>query len=177
MTLTEFLLARIAEDEAAARACVYPPHDGYKPHPELSRWFYREGGEVEYVQTPEMLAHKYPERLYVTCDGEGLTPAVGEVHGEHIARHDPARVLAECEAKRRIVAEAFEVAATIDGEWGCCHDAEDIRRGYREPTLGWGDEAEPLPEGCAGPEVAGKFLQALAAVYAGHEDYRQEWKP
>ena len=124
MTLTEFLLARIAEDEG-------------KIHGDWS-------------------------------DGRGLHIITEEMFD---------RMLAECEAKRRIVAEAFEVAATIDGEWGCCHDADDIRRGYREPTPGWGDEAEPLPEGCAGPEVAGKFLQALAAVYAGHEDYRQEWKP
>ena len=124
MTLTEFLLARIAEDEG-------------KIHGDWS-------------------------------DGRGLHIITEEMFD---------RMLAECEAKRRIVAEAFEVAATIDGEWGCCHDADDIRRGYREPTPGWGDEAEPLPEGCAGPEGAGKFLQALAAVYAGHEDYRQEWKP
>ena len=124
MTLTEFLLARIAEDEG-------------KIHGDWS-------------------------------DGRGLHIITEEMFD---------RMLAECEAKRRIVAEAFEVAATIDGEWGCCHDAEDIRRGYREPTPGWGDEAEPLPEGCAGPEVAGKFLQALAAVYADHPDYRQEWKP
>lgn len=135
MTLTEFLLARVAEDEAVAR----------------------DAGERRGLP--------YESPLYVVDDNY---------------RHDqvgiyPERVLAECEAKRRIVTEAFEVAATIDGEWGCCHDAEDIRRGYREPTPGWGDEAEPLPEGCAGPEVAGKFLQALAAVYAGHEDYRAEW--
>ena len=122
MTLTEFLLARIAEDEG-------------KIHGDWS-------------------------------DGRGLHIITEEMFD---------RMLAECEAKRRIMTEAFEVAATIDGEWGCCHDADDIRRGYREPTPGWGDEAEPLPEGCAGPEVAGKFLQALAAVYAGHEDYRAEW--
>ena len=120
--MTEFLLARIAEDEG-------------KIHGDWS-------------------------------DGRGLHIITEEMFD---------RMLAECEAKRRIVAEAFEVAATIDGEWGCCHDADDIRRGYREPTPGWGDEAEPLPESCAGPEVAGKFLQALAAVYAGHEDYRAEW--
>lgn len=36
---------------------------------------------------------------------EGRWP--GE-HLEHIARHDPARVLAECEAKRRIMTMDFE---------------------------------------------------------------------
>ena len=124
MTLTEFLLARIAEDEG-------------KIHGDWS-------------------------------DGRGLHLITEEMFD---------RMLAECEAKRRIMTEAFEVAATIDGEWGCCHDADDIRRGYREPTPGWGDEPEPLPANCAGPEVAGKFLQGLALPYADHPDYRQEWKP
>jgi hypothetical protein len=124
MTLTEFLLARIAEDEG-------------KIHGDWS-------------------------------DGRGLHIITEEMFD---------RMLAECEAKRRIMTEAFEVAATIDGEWGCCHDADDIRRGYREPTPGWGDEPEPLPANCAGPEVAGKFLQGLALPYADHPDYRQEWKP
>ena len=81
--MTEFLLARIAEDEG-------------KIHGDWS-------------------------------DGRGLHIITEEMFD---------RMLAECEAKRRIVAEAFEVAATIDGEWGCCHDADDIRRGYREPTPG-----------------------------------------
>jgi len=153
MTLSEFLEARIAEDEAAARACVYPPHDGYKPHPELSRWFYREDGEVEYVQTPEMLAHKYPERMYVTCDGEGLTPAVGEAHGEHIARHDPARVLAECAAKRRII----------------------------ELRYSWNLQAEQMTEPPFGPilqaqvNTADAILRTLAMPYAGHPDYDETW--
>jgi hypothetical protein len=49
--------------------------------------------------------------------------------GDHITRHDPARVLAECEAKRRIVELAFSHAAKIDGEWGCCHSVQGIRGG------------------------------------------------
>ena len=161
MTLTEFLLARIAEDEAAARACVYPPHDGYKPHPELSRWFYREGGEVEYVQTPEMLAHKYPERLHVTCDSEGLTPAVGEVHGEHIARHDPARVLAECEAKRQVVHEWQTFGKLADPSVQPSTDEE-----FRVHAAAIG-----IRQGLA------RALSHLALPCADHPDYRQEWKP
>lgn len=97
--------------------------------------------------------------------------------GDLVLRFDPARVLVEVEAKRAIVAEAFEVAATIDGEWGCCHDADDIRRGYREPTPGWGDEAEPLPESCQGPDVAAKFLWPLASVFADRPGFDETWRP
>lgn len=63
----------------------------------------------------------------------------GQVSGEvadHIARHDPARVLAECEAKRRIV------------EW-----ASDGEGEFHWSTV----------------------LAPLAAVYADHPDYREEW--
>ena len=159
-TLTEFLLARITEDEAAARDAVIPAHDGYKPHPDLSHWVYEDGGEVEYELTSELLAHPYPDRIYVTCDGEGLTPAVDDRVGPHIARHDPARVLAECEAKRRIVGLSFDYAQTIDGEWGCCHTAEQIRAG--ECTVMNPNEDE--------------MLQSLAAVYADHPDFDEAWR-
>lgn len=59
MDISEFLLARIAEDEAAAREAL---------------------GRHRWVQG------RYPGTTY-----------------EHIARHDPARVLAECKAHRAIV--------------------------------------------------------------------------
>ena len=63
MTLAEFLLARIAEDEAIARRSV-----------------------------------NWSEGITEWADG-------GDPDWEHIARWDPARVLAECEAKREIVVE------------------------------------------------------------------------
>jgi hypothetical protein len=72
---------------------------------------------------------------------------------DHIARHDPARVLRECEAKRRIVgAHPY----TDDGGH-CCAD----------PQGGLGEEMywnEPCPT-----------LAALAAVYAEHPDYDESW--
>ena len=128
MTITDFLLARIAEDEAAAKAAAahgrWPSGDWWA---EGSWW----------LEGVEML-----------CVGKGSTGAdviayaYAEPERAHIARHDPARVLAECEAKRRIV-ELFPDAAQ-DGD-------------------GWND---------AGYSV----LRDLAAVYADHPDYREEWR-
>ena len=92
MDIVEFLRARLDEDEAVARAAVIPAHNkpgAYKPHPELAEWFY-DGDEVEYVQTPEMRAHKYADRYYVTMDSEGLSPSVEGNTATHIARHDAA---------------------------------------------------------------------------------------
>ena len=72
-----------------------------------------------------------------------------------------ARVLREIDAKRQILRQAFQHAATIDGEWGCCHDAEAIKAGYCE-------EQQPsnLP-----------LLRLLALPYADRPGYREEWRP
>lgn len=148
MTLTEFLLARIAEDEAVARAAVLPAHDGYKPHGELARWRYREDEEVEYDWDDP---GPYHDVIRVTNDSEGLTPAVRKNCGTHIARFDPERILVECEAKRRIV-EDFEI---LHADY----------RSMPDPTT----EAR---------RFQAQIAQArMAAVYADHPDYRDEWKP
>ena len=124
MTLTEFLLARIAEDEAVAR----------------------DAGERRGLP--------YESPLYVVDDNY---------------RHDqvgiyPERVLAECEAKRRIVGiheldpiEVYSWGTTGGGCGLCDHSCE---------TGGdtWGHDP------C-------ETLKALALPYADHPDYRQEWKP
>lgn len=88
MTITEFLEARIAEDETVARDAI--------------------------------------------ANGEGALDWAddGDPTDIHIARHDPARVLAECAAKRAVIV-------------------------YSPP----------------------KTLQHLAAIYADHPDYQQEWAP
>jgi hypothetical protein len=92
VTLTEFLLARIAEDEAAARL-AWP-----------ERW--EQDGERNAVQTAETGLKAGYDGLHMGVAHLAMT--VGSYRSEarnaaHIARHDPARVLAECEVKRRIV--------------------------------------------------------------------------
>jgi hypothetical protein len=104
VTLVDFLLARIAEDEAAARdsRALYGPDSS----------------------------------LYIN-------------------RHNPARVLAECEAKRRIVelhSRDHECTAPGDGYAGVF--AAD----------------GTMPSTCS-------TMRALALPFATHPDYREEWKP
>jgi len=90
LTLTEFLMARIAEDEAVAKAATPGP------------W--------------KVDNETYAETIYA-ADGFTAVVAGGRWGGEapvfdstadavHIVRHNPARVLAECEAKRRILTYA-----------------------------------------------------------------------
>lgn len=107
LTLTEFLLARIGEDEAVARRVA--------------------------VET----AYPPPKPI-------GGIPRLG------IVGYSTARVLAECEAKRRIV----EAHPSRFGGCETCHELDGP------------DAYAP----CA-------TLRALAAVYAQHPDYRSEWTP
>jgi hypothetical protein len=122
VTLVEFLLARLAEDEAAAQRAVPGP------------WELQ--GE--------------PRETLVFSAPTGVSVAVGWLRDlDHVARHDPARVLAEVAAKRLILEYAPPKAhGTFDDGW---------RRGQMA--------------------FHAHTLRLLALPYAGHPDYREEWKP
>jgi len=109
MTITEFLLARIAEDEDRAKRAGF----GYG-----SVW------QVE-VDSAEDWAtvHADGRRDMVGCED-------GDV-SDHIARHDPARVLAECESKRRIVVR-LQMSRMLPVQIGD-HAAEAILRALALP--------------------------------------------
>lgn len=129
MELTEFLLSRIAEDEAAARA-----------------------GDRADVEFPSS---------YV--DAFGARDRDDDL-GEFVRRFTPARVLAECEAKRRIVAE---------------HREETVQQWVHDPE---GPDYQETEHSCV---ICGWFpggsacntLRILAAVYADHPDYDEAWRP
>lgn len=101
-----------------------------------------------------------------TPDEDGETNelvAYGNVkdQSEHIAEHDPARVLREIDSKRRLIKLIFLYEAKIDGEWGCCHDADQIEAGLCE-------EIQP-------DDV--EALRLLALPYSDRPGYRAEWAP
>lgn len=82
-------------------------------------------------------------------DPEGqMAGVVNIATSRHIARWDPKRVLAECSVKRSIVLSAGSVSCSS------VHPGMDVYH----------------PGGHDSP-----VLKALAAVYADHPDYRQEW--
>lgn len=128
MTLTDFLLARIADDEAVAKAVA----DEIRA--ELARDIYLPG------QGPD----PDDRGMYRASDGND-SPAV--VIG-------PVRVLAECEAKRRIVEDCRDLLGGMD----------DRARMFAHDS---GDE---------GPGLAYDTLRALALPYADHPDYDPSWE-
>ena len=122
-TLTGFLLARIAEDEAAARSGSGEP-------------VYPHFGDTAAEESVEM----------------ALNEGCADGGAEHLRRWLPARVLAECEAKRRIV----ERHAYINDGSGPLPDGSPLYGQHH--ALGW-------------------VVRDLAAIYAAHDDYREEWRP
>ena len=135
--LVAFLAARLDEDEAAARAAM-GASDGI--------WGIRGNISPRAAST------------VVTARGEFETGSPDEAL--HIGFHDPARVLREVEAKRRITAlhhPVFEDYVDGDGiERGSYQCAED------EPP------GSPDYWPC-------RTIRAIAAIYSDHPDYRQEW--
>ena len=131
MDLSEFLLARIAEDEECAHRLLAPYAWGWSSFHEAS-----------------------PDEL------------------EHIARHDPARVLADCAAVRAVVGlhrhEPKGPGPVLydgsrdsnEGVFGCaiCSRMDDDPGWHL--TGGWCDT-----------------LLALAQPFAGHDDFKAEWRP
>lgn len=135
--LIAFLRARLDEDETAAQAATWGP---WTVGPTF-------GGENN--------------RVYVKPDGPGIDTIgtcviAGQIsnmpqwraNAQHIARWDPARALAEVEAKRRMVDHVSQ-------------ELED--RGADNPWW-YSDKLTPI-------------LEALALPYADHPDYREEWRP
>jgi hypothetical protein len=84
------------------------------------------------------------------------------INAEFIAAHDPARVLREIEAKRRMITEvAAAHASAIDMEHACCHDPEQILAGECEQHA-----PNDLP-----------LLRLLALPYADRPGYEEGWAP
>jgi Family of unknown function (DUF6221) len=141
--LSEFLLARIADDEAVAlRLC--PGRS-----PDNGHWI---ANSFEFSG-----AHDRPTT-------------------NHIVRHDPARVLAECEAKRKIIAfhESWPTLVQTPAKFE--RDDVDLDNyTYRmSQEIAWLTTREYVARFGIDPPTA-PMLAALALPYADHPDYLPEW--
>jgi hypothetical protein len=135
--LVQFLRDRLNEDEALALEAPQGP------------WHI--GNAVDPTQLCHV--HTFPGARVVA---DGLNWLVAE----HIARHDPARVLAEVEAKRQLLDEHKPARPEYlpRRELGCmtCSTAQ-----------AW--DAKANAANCL-------TLRLLALPYADHPDYREDWR-
>lgn len=127
--LVAFLRARLDEDEALARDAPPGP------------WYI--GNAVDPTQPCSV--HTFPG---VRLVADGLNWLVAE----HIARQNPARALADIEAKRRLLKLHGRV-----GDLPFCMTCD-------------------APSGVPGKSQGCDTLRLLATPYAHHPDYRAEWR-
>lgn len=120
MELVDFLRARLDEDEAAARAAT------------PGAWRYNPDKHHHIVGTPlfEEAVFAGPPGVDAVCvAGTGKTDDPQSMRdAEHIARHDPARVLAEVEAKRAVV----DFADTYEGGFHASQFLPKLAAVYRD---------------------------------------------
>ncbi|SFK38350.1 DUF6221 family protein [Geodermatophilus ruber] len=138
--LPAFLLARITEDESAARAAVKVIDSR-----ETAGWYWSGAGDAVFL------------------DGTSVPVACGpwkqlmdQASARHIVRNDPERVLAECDAKRRILSAHRSAQDAVTAT------ARD----------------DPTPsERLGAVEALGLVLRFMAVPYADHPEYNPEWMP
>ncbi|OAH14623.1 DUF6221 family protein [Streptomyces jeddahensis] len=140
--LVLFLQARLTEDEHAALQAAKPGG----PY-----WSQQIGSGARPYHVGSSPDPKAPRSEPRVVDSE--RPRIID----HIARHDPARTLAEVEAKRQVIrlhnfSEGHE-CSTLDGNGDIDHCT-------------WVMESE-----------ACTTLRLLALPYVDHSDYREEWRP
>lgn len=146
LTITDFLLTRIAEDEQVARETSHSTGWRYDP------------GKVNAVGREESVFAGPTGARAITIASTGPEDdPQSMMDARHIARFDPARILAECKAKRAIV----------EREEKGLRDAWRQRSAEHMQT--WEDWASEWQE------LMSPDLCDLAAVYASHPDYDPTW--
>lgn len=134
MTIDEFLADRLDEDEQITRAAT-----GLLGRPWQTR-------------LPQYDPEGYSGDVEIREGGTVVARAESPC-GDHIARHDPTRVLREVATKRAILAAYSEHANLDTGE-------------------------DPEPEYADGhARGLGLAVRHMAAVHADHPDYDPDWAP
>lgn len=169
--IVEFVEEQMAEDEAVAVRAARP-EPWVKPQPSRPDWYVQfwadERDRAAVVADPESSA--YPIVATLGYDGnDEADEELAEGRVEHIARHDPARVLAQVAFMRRIVelhtTGVYRTYQCSNGdhlqEWQC----ERAKEPYTEHRY---------CEVCGGSECVEVSL--LAGIWAGRPGYKPEWR-
>ncbi|MGW4493775.1 DUF6221 family protein [Streptomyces sp. NPDC004376] len=122
-------------------------------HAGTGDWRYQPGSDyVAAVQTfpDDMPARRELWTPLVTEAGSYIGDTLDDEIGSHIAAHDPAAVIADLDAKLEIVSD-----------YERCED--DTASATPNEHTGWADALECV-------------VATLALPFAGHPDYREEWK-
>lgn len=148
--LVEFLRARLTEDEMAAHQAGQ--YSGLRDRGLVEGWELARFGEELRRLKVQTTYGTLPPKLVTTFDDALFDRPIAA----HIARHNPARVLREVEAKRGII-ERHEQAREFGGKSTISAHVNAQDDGYVQACF--------------------DALRDLALPYADHPDYREEWRP
>lgn len=161
LSIVDFLNERLKDDEQAAElmAKYYPPPWDVYDRGWMARVY---GGD------PFWEVARLEQTPWTAEDASTL----GEII-EHVARHDPARVLREVTAKRALVESiTAETHLVVDSDpYFTCNAAREERDGGES----WAREKWGTECGCGRDDRVEMRLKILATVYSDHPDYREEW--
>lgn len=118
MTIVDFLLARIAEDEAAAAST----HSGRWTVVTLDDGWQSPSTYVVEAPPPAPGVPRYDQGE--PDDPLWVMDTQEEAIARHVARHSHARVLAECQAKRAIIEQVSDI------EWTGSYAVRDVVLGH-----------------------------------------------
>jgi hypothetical protein len=143
--IVAFLNARLDEDERHAKQAAAAGHRANPRH----KWIVEEWRS----DNPSAV----PTASYVNDEHEmGVAVVNGSYAADHIARHDPARVLRDVAAKRRVLSEVIpeflSCEATVRNEFDVGSTSDEM----------WHEGSNML-------------LRLMAAPYADHPDYDPTW--
>jgi len=146
--LVQFLRDCFGEDEQTARAT----------HPVFLEWEYDE----------------FVKEIRDLGNGNEIASVLPQ-YGAHIARHEPARVLREVEAKRQLLADvlAEQHFSHEEDHWYSCAALTDDQG----DPLCFDEARAPGPCDCGRDNRVQRRLHFLALPYADRPDYREEWRP
>lgn len=162
--IVEFLAARLDEDEQIAKDAGF----SQQAKARARAWSAEPDG---FGEGPFLFGVNVKDSL-----GIRVFVATGQERADHVARHDPARVLADVAAKRRII-ELHEMS-----RWTWKHQpgVYELPEGFEGPLAeycttcsatsreGLDNFYEPWP--C-------DTLKLLAVPHAGQPGYKDQWRP
>jgi hypothetical protein len=127
---------------------------------DLVRWLSAQLDEDERVARgcSGMAWQEHPKNWVSAASLSRVALVVHDGDRSHVVRHDPARVLRETDAKRRLLE---------------LHALE-----YRDrPERVLGEADDPFCAECSGEAFPCETLRLLALPYADRPGYREEWAP
>lgn len=155
--LVQWLRAQLDEDERIARAAAEPEQWVELNRAPQTSWSVDRWADPDRAAVVAEESSAYP----VVATTQGMDEADAEARVAHIAEHDPARVLREIDAKRRILTRH---SPHVSGSTGCAARCEQGHPGV--PVCNHDGYRWPCPD-----------VRDQADVYAARPGFREEWRP